>query len=588
MVAQFAQWLKEESRSLLENRVDLALRAAIATGLPVAVGALFGDVHLGLLTFIGTFSVQYGAGQSSRMRLYIQIWTVLALILCTLMGILAGDNAIMSVVFQVLTAIISVYLVTVLRIGPPGGVFMVLAVGLANQLTVNGTHPLLLLAMTALGGLFGGGLATIDILWGSHKAQEQALRRADNAVRRFERHSKSRGGTAIQANAAESLHDAWTTICDALPAEASPDEDKDADRLRDIHIRYLKRSAEMAAMELPPEYTERVSPAYTAKQRDVQSRRLRDLSLGRPPVSQLIAASLQWPSEPLLIALRVGIGTILAAILSLGFGFGRAYWAITFTVVLLNNGGTRSEQFHKAGERVVGTFIGIGLFWLLAPWTTGPFALAVALFALRFIGTLFIKRAYHIAMTFITAMALLGVAGSSHISPGPAMNALLVERIGDDLIAVIVSAGVILLAFRGHEIIFIRGYARRTVHALLEVLDDLALGRENTIPAFQHRRMLYTELLSNEEVARRASADDPDGAGQYRGMSLELRALGYLVLGACWHPQLSNQVERYKRAGRELSHILEQPFSQPRNPDELNGFIVRAHMAVITDQQESE
>lgn len=583
MVSQFLHWLNDETRCLFENRGDLAVRAAIATGAPVAIGAAMGDIRLGLLTFIGTFCVQYGAGQSGRMRVRIQIWTVLALLLCTTTGILAGQNLLLSAIFQIITAIVSVYLVTVLRIGPPGGVFMVFAVGLSNQFVATGTNPYLLLAMTLAGGVFGGLLAVADVFWGSHKAEEQALRRAENAVRRFENYSKYRGGTLVQANAAEALHDAWTIVCDSLPAEATPTEDEDADQLRDIHIRYLARSAEMAAMELPEDITHKVNPAYTAKQADVKARRLRDLSLGRPSIGRLISTSLQWPSEPLLIALRTGIGTTLAAILSLGFGFGRAYWAIAFTVVLLNNGGTRSEQFQKAAQRVVGTAVGIGLFWVIASMTLTPFMIAAWLFVLRFLGTLFIKRAYHVAMTFLTAMALLGVGGSIGVLQGDAINALILERMADDLIAVLVSMGVILVAFRGHEILFIRGYARRTLHAIMAVLDDLALDRANTINAFHHRRVLYTELIANEMVARRASEDDPKGAGRYRGMSLELRALGYLVLGSCWHPDLIMHTDRYKHAGQFLGVILEQPFNKPRSPEEITLHILDAHLAVISE-----
>ena len=586
MVGQTRTWIEDETRSIFENRGDLALRAAIATAVPVAVGAAMGDVQLGLLTFIGTFCVQYGAGQSGRMRTHIQVWTVLALLLCTSMGILAGENLLLSVIFQIITAIVSVYIVTVLRIGPPGGVFMVLAVGVANQLTIHGINPLFLLGMTLAGGVFGGLLAIADVFWGSHKAEELALRRADNAVRRFENYPRYRGGTLVQANAAESLHDAWTIVCDSLPAEARPNEDEDADRLREIHMRYLARSAEMAAMEVPDELIHKVSPAYTAKQKDVQSRRLRDLSLGRPSIGKLIEASLQWPSEPLLISLRTGIGAVLAAILSMGFGFGRAYWAIAFTVVLLNNGGTRTEQFHKAIQRILGTALGIGLFWVITILPLTPYALAGWLFVLRYFGTLFIKRAYHVAMTFLTAMALLGVGASLNDLRGDAVNALILERMADDVIAAVVSMGVIFVAFRGHEILFIRGYARRTLYALMAVLDDLALDRANTIHAFHHRRLLYTELLANEEVARRASEDDPNGAGRYRGMSLELRALGYLVLGACWHPSMITHTERYKHAGQFLGTIVEQPFNQPRSPEEITLLILDAHLAIISTAEE--
>ncbi|WP_336250454.1 FUSC family protein [Stomatohabitans albus] len=586
MISRFVSWLSDETRSMLENRGDLALRAAIATAAPVAVGALLGDVHLGLLTFIGTFCVQYGAGQAGRIRLLIQTWTVSCLLICTTMGILAGHNLLLSVIFQVITAVIAVYVVTVMRIGPPGGVFMVLAIGISNQLTVNGTNPVFLLVMTLIGGIFGAFLALVDIFWGSHKAEEQALRRAENAVRRFERYPRYRGGTAVQANAAESLYDAWTIITDALPVEATPNEDAEADKLRDIHIRYLARSAEMAAMELPEEISHKVSPSYTARQADVQSRRLRDLSLGRPTPGRLIAASLDWPSEPLLISIRVGIGTTLAAILSLGFGFSRAYWAIAFTVVLLNSGGTRAEQANKALQRIVGTVIGIGLFWGISHLPLSPVWLVGWLFVTRYVGTLFIRRAYHVAMTFITAMALLGVSASTQDLSARAIQGLILERSADDVIAAFASMGVILVAFRGHEILFIRGYARRTLYALMAVLDDLALERTNTITAFQHRRVLYTELIANEEVARRTSRDDPNGAGRYRGMSLELRALGYLVLGACWHPELITHTNRYKEAGRYLGYITEQPFQYPRSPEEITLNILDAHLAVITDEEQ--
>ena len=64
-------------------------------------------------------------------------------------------------------------------------------------------------------------------------------------------------------------------------------------------------------------------------------------------------------------------------------------------------------------------------------------------------------------------------------------------------------------------------------------------------------------------VARRALADSRDTFGPYHRMERSLAALGYLVLGACWHPDIRRAHEAFDRARGPLERIMADPVTTP-------------------------
>lgn len=70
-------------------------------------------------------------------------------------------------------------------------------------------------------------------------------------------------------------------------------------------------------------------------------------------------------------------------------------------------------------------------------------------------------------------------------------------------------------------------------------------------------------------MARRALADAPEHIGPYREMERTLSHVGYLVLGAAWHPRVAADRDRFGRARQALAVVIGRPVRVRRPADEL-------------------
>ena len=87
-------------------------------------------------------------------------------------------------------------------------------------------------------------------------------------------------------------------------------------------------------------------------------------------------------------------------------------------------------------------------------------------------------------------------------------------------------------------------------------------------------------LLELEQGANQAMKDDPQAVAVYRPMVADVAALGYAVLGACWHPEAGLAQAGAARASSALEAITRHPVSQHRTADELaeDVAVVRAEL----------
>lgn len=304
-----------------------------------------------------------------------------------------------------------------------------------------------------------------------------------------------------------------------------------------------ERGAEQEASPLA-----RLSECLGARSKRARSRRLRrreeravvaeqikNTSLGRPDPATLLRQAARYPSEELLIASRVFVGSLCAGLLALAIGNDHVYWAVAFTSLILHQGGTRDAQIVRLLQRVIGTAVGLGLFALLTWWSPAGWALIAVVTVLQGAVELLIVRNYAVAVTLITPLALtLG-----ELSMGAARPDLLIaDRALDTVIAAVFAFAVLSLVGRGLPVPLLRAHARSVVEGVEEVLVDISAERTHTEKGREHRRQLYFSLLRSHDVAARAAADDELDAGAYHSMERTLSNLGYLVLSMTWHPDV--------------------------------------------------
>lgn len=563
-----------------------AFKCGAAVGIPVLIGQLMGDPTFGFLAFVGSFSSQYGFGSAGRMRVRLMVGASLLLVLATLVGWVTAGIPALTILALATTAFLATLTAKTFDIGPPAAFYMVMAVGVTNRLIDDGINPTRLLLAVVMGAVIGVAMGLSDLLWDRFGPERSAVERAETAVATFANHRDPATATGVQQVCAVAVNHAWTQLLDAgWAANAydrvveNPNLDALGERLIALHEQYLQIAAAWATGVS----VESGQPVAMPR------RHTRETTLGRPAMAMMVAGALDWPSEPLLIAIRNFLGVSLAGVIALSFGTDRVYWAATFTVLMLHTGGSRMGQTYRSIQRLIGTVLGVGLFTLLAMWNPAGIWLVLVLTACQALTTYLLPRNYAVAVAPITAMTMLIVAHATGLAPEHTLHLPLIEeRLVDNLISVTSAIIVVWVTFRHSSVAFLRAYARRVVEAAEQVLDDLALGRRDSRRARRDRQALYITLLDADVVANRAIADDPHkrdpnrtGASGYAAMATELQTFGYMVLGLCWAPDPPDRGP-FIAAGDALSAITNRHVRRNRTPEELEADIRAARHQLET------
>lgn len=535
------------------NRLPVAIKAAFTIALPLSIALLLGHPELGLLCGPGAFTVLYGPATPARFRIKLMSAAGVGFLVAGTLGSVTAWSPTLALVAMLGVAVVATLLCAALEVGPPGPYFFALVVGVSGSMTAHGVP-----ATTVIGGIAVGVATAIavgmsDLVGNPRGPERDAITAADRAITAYERTSPipSEVGDA-RARASAALHAAWTALTDGSGrSHLSPGRHTLAAPLVALHQRYVTTTGHLAGASV-------ARPAVDDPDRVVPStidlEQLRDTSLGRPRSGYLLRGALTWPSESLVVAIRVVVAGLVSGLVAMAFDVGHAYWATAFGVLVLANVGTRHSQLFKAAQRFVGTVIGLAVFLgltLIAP--TGWWLVAV-LTLLQFSVEFLIVRNYAYAVALITPLALtMATSGADHPDP----TGFVRDRVLDTVIGVGVAVVVALLVGRRTPALLVPEYGRRTLRAIGRVTADLAEGSWASVAARENRRHLSFELLANADAVTRAQTDDPARVEPYLHVWNEIADLGYFVLGACWHPELRDNPAWFGAAKAILDPVLD-------------------------------
>jgi hypothetical protein len=145
--------------------------------------------------------------------------------------------------------------------------------------------------------------------------------------------------------------------------------------------------------------------------------------------------------QALVILVRVTVAVAVAATIGLLLGEDRAYWIVITVVAVLQTSARRRMSAIRAGQRLIGTVVGLGVFALLALLPLTELTLLLIIGVLQTVIELVIARNYGLALAFITPLALLVAAQSD---PGD-VGAVVGERVVDTVIGVLIAVVVVLI-----------------------------------------------------------------------------------------------------------------------------------------------
>ena len=467
------------------RRWSAGLRAAAAVAIPGAGTVLAGHADVALFVTFGAFAVLYGEGRPYRVRTRVVLTASALLVLAAGLGTAVGGIKSPAAIIVVVTAVavLAVYTVDALRLGPPGALFFALVCGGALVATEAGADPVALLGCTAL----GCASSVIVSMAGRSKPERFAVQKAVKAVDAVTEDA----GVEARHAAGSAISAAWNAVHDA---RRGPDSDL-AKTLIAAHRRFADATGgETGVLPLP-----------------------------RPSVGYRLRRSASLRSHATVTALRVGATCALAGSLSASLGLTRPHWAILSALVVLQQGTDRVRANVRGLQRFAGTAVGLGVFAGLSVLEPTGLALVAAIAGLQFCIELFVPRNYAVAVVFITPVALLAGGAAVTGAVGPVIRDRLVETLIGVALAVLSQY---LLAPNAHRGTFHWTEAR--VRAAARTL--LAHGPAAPV----HRRDLQFELEGTTRAAVDSAHNDPAWTRRHWPAHAKLVHHGYDLLATCW------------------------------------------------------
>lgn len=419
------------------RRLPVAIKAAITMALPMSVFLLAGHPELMMACGPGAFTVLYGPASPARFRLKLMGSAGLGFVAAAGLGALTAGNVLLGLAAMVLTAVVATLVCAALKVGPPGAYFFPLVVGIAGYQAAHQVPVALIVGGVALGAAVAVAVGMADLVVDPRGAERAAIAAARKAIAAYQTDADAR----VRASVA--LHAAWDAVNDGAAARRlSPQRERLASELVGLHQDYVTRTGELAGADLA--LAPRLAPERVVPNR-IDLAELRETSLGRPSAARLLADAVQWPSEPALAALRVGVAGLLAGLVAMAAGIGHEYWAVAFAVLVLASVGSRRAQLLKAVHRFMGTCAGLAIFFGLGILGPSGWWLVVLLALLQFGIEMLVVRNYGYAVALITPLAL---TISTVASPQADAVGFLRDRGIDTLIGLGAAVLVVLLVGR--------------------------------------------------------------------------------------------------------------------------------------------
>jgi uncharacterized membrane protein YccC len=551
------------------RRFPFAVRAGLCCSIPVMIGWFAGDIQAGLLATIGSFTALYGSDRPYRNRA-----VHLAVIACALAAVVSlgiyvtPHHAALAVAVVALIAALATFICNSLRIGPPGAYMFALACASGTGMAASGADPLRSGLYVLCGGVVSWLAHMAGALIDRRGPERAATATAAHAVAAFAEASDAAQGLAARHRAARALDDAWTTLVTWQSPHASQDPVLDALRrqARRLHTIFSQLLTDASGHEahgdefaqLANEARHIGSEARHAAQPSARADALSTFSA--PPTHRGAFAALgenivPW-SNPLLLAARVGVATLIAGGIGVALGLDRAYWGMAAVVVVLNQAYGWPGTLRRACHRVLGTLAGLILAWAVLALHPQGLWIAAAVGLLQFTIEIWVVLQYAIAAVFITANALTIAAGGQGF---PAITPLFTARALDTAIGCAVALAVFFFTVRRSAHHQLRSEMARTLAAAQRVLRNLSHGDAATPEALEARRALQHQAVTLQQVF------EADGPALQRSPQLA-RTLGqtaaatqrlvYRLLNACWEQEAANEGEHPRTAAASFGDCV--------------------------------
>ena len=534
-----------------QGRWPLGIRAAVSTAIPVIVGWAAGDIAAGLIATLGAFTSRYGGGRPYLNRAIQLAVIAVSLAAAVALGVWAAQVPWVGVLAVSAIAVAAVLLCNALAVGPPGAYIFVVACAAGIGVSAAHLSPWRIGLLVLAGGAVAWVVHMAGALIDFRRTERSAVCAAGEAVAAFIEAAGTREEGVARHRAATALHQSWKVLVNYQPVNPRPSSVLHRLRAANhaVHVLFADAMGNAAAHRSMPDIaaqTARRLAALRIPPDVVASRDIDRIPLGRPRTISVLRQAISPGSHTLHVMLRVAIAVPIAGTIASTLGVGRAYWAMAAAVLVLHQGADWMRTLQRGIERMLGTWVGLGLAAAILVLHPQGLWLAVVLALLNFTIEILVVRNYALAAVFITATALTISSGSRRVDVGD----LLLDRGVDTLIGCAVGLGVYLVMARHQEATRLTDAIANSLDAVVATSAHLAGEDAISLPARATRRDLQVAIIAMSDAydaAVSGSARQRTSAEQLWPAVAATEQLGYRTLAACWAMEHNGKDHARKR-----------------------------------------
>lgn len=534
----------------------------VAVGL-VGTALLLGPER-GAMGLMGAMAANAGRDDPMPKRIWTLVVVGLTTLACQAIGLsIAPYPWLVPPVMTAITVVI-MWAWHALHTGPPGPINTIFAGAFGTYMGTNGWSVETLIPVTALAWLLGA-LASVAILAiRPHVPGLQAVDAAEGAISAYARQLRipddDQDVTTLRLRAWLACDDAWNV----LRGGRRPDVPTRTETGRALEARLTALHQTLAmAMDADAHFPGRPAGLEPVSTSPAAPTSFSLVPLGRPDLGYLLRTAFLRGSRPRLLAGRAALSVLLAASTMFFSPVGHPYWAILSALIVVHMTTGRADLTVRAAHRVVGTGVGVGVYFLIVLFNPGEWLRLGIVVAAIYGLELMALTNYAIATTCVTVFALLMTPVTSSAQIG--------ILIRDRFVETVIGVGMALLVtwFVGWRapVLLVRRQHRLLLERLVDVLRDLGQGVDPaTVSAAWDRRNLVFEIGRANSILAAAEPDARAELDRWWALQKELVNFGFDVMTASWTPPVDRLAAR--RAGLALRDlVLALPPISSRNID---------------------
>lgn len=420
-----------------------AISAAICAGFSVIIGLLTGQLPLGLIGGMGSFSYLYVFNEPYAARAKKIFIIAIGISLSVGLGTLVAPYPILIVLIVGLIGAITTFIFGVLKIPGPAAIFFVLSFTMTTGMPALPSQAPIRTAVVLMSGCFAWIVSMIGWFSSPHGPEIKVLKEVYLALAAFSEAMGSENINAARHRTVNALKESEETLSIGYVSWKNSFLFNRLVLLNEYANKLFLEMLELYSnknTKIPKDFGEMIRKLSMGvelkdgetiemtplpKKRDKDYHDLLDIiydveaiinlpltyighsiKVSKPSLKMKLTRACDKDSIVFINALRYGLLLSISTMVAVSFPFNKPYW-ITLSCASVMLGATIISTFHRAIQRFCGTIIGVGIAIIILRLQPQGFMIVIINMTLTVLTELYIGKNYAIAAAFFTPNALL-------------------------------------------------------------------------------------------------------------------------------------------------------------------------------------